>query len=144
MRVNFTKKQFKNLIYLCALGAQIIQNSEEEANNKEELDVLEYILSYDKDDAELDLSNTKNLEEVVSKIIGGSSTLEECIDNYNENTFWSILSAKMASRDIMDELDNCIEEGKNYAEYIEKRKKLQKRYFREFKRGNFENDNLPY
>lgn len=144
MRVNFTKKQFKNLIYLCALGAQIIQNSEEEIKNKEKIEVLEYILSYYKDDVELDLSNTKNLEDVVEKIIGSSSALEECIDNYNENTFWSILSAKMASRDIMDELDNCIEEGKNYAEYIDKRKKLQRRYLREFKRGNYENDNLPY
>lgn len=143
MKINFTNKQFKNLIYLCALGAQIIQNSGDDTS-KEELDILEYILSFNKDDAEFDISSMKDLEDIASKIIENSGTLEEYIDNYNENVFWSKLASKMASRDIMDELDNCIEQGKNYAEYIDKRKKLQKKYYKEFKRGNFENDNLPY
>lgn len=144
MRINFTKKQYSNLIYLCAIGTKVIQQSGLKVD-EELVQLLQYVFTSGRRDvnaqAYLDSNDTRKL---VDNIISESSEVEEYIDNYNENSFWRVLSSKLASRDIMNKIDNFIEEGKNYGEYIELRNKLEQKYFNEFKKGNFENDVLPY
>lgn len=155
MKINLTNKDFTRVLYLCSLGSYIIKNSELK-NSLDSEAILYQLLTSNPKLLKIDASLLKDTNELTETILDSITIPDNIsikdnlpvknnyIDAYNELCFWRLLANKLASRDIIEDMDKCLDQGKSYGEYIELRKKIEKDYLKEFKNAHYQNEVLPY
>jgi hypothetical protein len=108
MKINFTKKQFKDLIKMVYIGNWVInavRGGEGDKKRIEKYEILEnYVFSFAKD---FGLENLVEYDEKYKKFFPTDELWEgearELIDYYDEDIFWEELIHRMAERDFFRE-----------------------------------------
>jgi hypothetical protein len=141
MKINFTKKQYEDLVKLAYLGTWMINafRTDDTVEKYEELE--QYIFSFFKDfemekyimfDEELKMFfPTKEFEE--------NTDVEQYIDEYNNDIFWDELIYRLARRDLIREYgeENVID--MTLEELIEKEEPFIEKYDEEFAKNGIYN-----
>lgn len=140
MKINFTKKQYEDLVKLAYLGTWMINafRTDDTVEKYEELE--QYILSFFKDfgmekyivfDEELKrFFPTREFEE--------NTDVEQYIDEYNSDVFWDELIHRLARRDLIREYgeENVI--NMSLEQLIEKEQQFIEKYDEEFAKNGIE------
>mgnify|MGYP000943017511 CR=1 FL=1 len=107
MKINFTKKQFRLLLDIVYAADMVINGCRlPDEEIKKYKDIQQYIYSFSKDfgyDNLIEYSRkydmffeTKELDE---------SPINDLIDEYDNNMFWTLLASNLAERDIAKKLE---------------------------------------
>lgn len=141
MKINFTKKQYEDLVKLVYLGTWMVNahRTDDRVEKYEELE--QYILSFYKDfgmenfilfDEELKrFFPTKEFEE--------ETDVEQYIDEYNNDIFWEELIDRLARRDFIRAYgeENLLK--MTWEERFEKEQPFIDKYDEEFEKNGIEN-----
>lgn len=141
MKINFTKKQYQNLIKLVHLGTWMA-NAHRTDNIIEEFEELEqYILSYGRD---FGMEDQIEYDEGLKRFFLTAefledSHLEDLIDEYNDETFWEELIFRLSERDMINKYG--FESIKNMEpdEAFDKKLPFLNAYEEEFSENGLEN-----
>jgi hypothetical protein len=141
MKINFTKKQYEDLMKLVYLGAWMI-NSHRTDNIEERYEELEqYILSFSEEfgsenyvefDEELNrFFTTREFEE--------DAEIEHYKEEYDDNTFWDELIYRLARRDLIKTYGEAAVFTMTTDELLDKEQPFIDRYELEFERYGIDN-----
>jgi hypothetical protein len=141
MKINFTKKQYEDLMKLVYLGAWMI-NSHRTDNIEESYEELEqYILSFSEEfgtekyvefDEELNrFFTTREFEE--------DTEIEQYKEEYDDNTFWDELIYRLARRDLIKTYGEAAVFTMTTDELLDKEQPFIDRYEMEFERHGIDN-----
>ena len=103
MKINFTKKQYENLLKLVYLG-NWMANANRVDDKLQSLDELEgYIFSFAKEFGMEWWADTDNPKMTYpTRYFEEESGVKDCIDEYNEEGFWDELPDRLGERDFFD------------------------------------------
>jgi hypothetical protein len=141
MKINFTKKQYEDLMKLVYLGAWMI-NSHRTDNIEERYEELEqYILSFSEEfgtekyvEFDEDLRRfftTREFEE--------DTEIEQYKEEYDDNTFWDELIYRLARRDLIKTYGEAAVFTMTTDELLDKEQPFIDRYEMEFERYGIDN-----
>jgi hypothetical protein len=141
MKINFTKKQYEDLMKLVYLGAWMI-NSHRTDNIEERYEELDqYILSFSEEfgtekyvefDEELNrFFTTREFEE--------DTGIEQYKEEYDDNTFWDELIYRLARRDLIKTYGEAAVFTMTTDELLDKEQPFIDRYEMEFERYGIDN-----
>lgn len=103
MKIDFNKKQFKELLLLVSLGAYIKGGVEDQkGRHYDDNELTSYLLSHAE---EMGLGNL--VEKFKGKLIQSdelSDEVEKMMENYDEEEFWQNLITNLGKRDFMREV----------------------------------------
>ncbi|MFD2639129.1 hypothetical protein [Piscibacillus salipiscarius] len=131
MKINFTKKQYKQLLDLAFLG-EFFGNGTRMPDERDKAihDIYQYVLSF------ADRFQMDDLIEYEGKFDEYMPTrefeeqLEEYINKYDNDSFWEELPAKLAKRDI----DRSGETFENGDDYMRRLFEIEAKYEEEFEK----------
>lgn len=129
MKINFTKKQYKQLLDLVYLGewtANSTKNSDERNTNYE--DLFQYICSFAKNFGAEDLVPFDKALNAHFPTQEYETQLQPLIDENDHEVFWQELSSRLANRDLAKEGET----GSTQDEAMMKFFKVQGEYEQEF------------
>ena len=141
MKINFTKRQYEDLMKLVYLGAWMI-NSHRTDNIEDRYEELEqYILSFSEEfgaekyvefDEELNrFFTTREFEE--------ETEIEQYKEEYDDNTFWDELIYRLARRDLIKTYGEAAVFTMTTDELLDKEQPFIDRYELEFERYGIDN-----
>ena len=141
MKINFTKKQYEDLVKLIHLGTWMINAHRTDDIVEKYEDLEQYILSFYKDfgiekfiefDKELNkFFPTREFEE--------DTDVEQYIDEYNNDIFWEELIDRLARRDFIREYGEDKVLKMTWEERFEKEQPFIDKYDEEFEKNGIEN-----
>ena len=138
MKINFTKKQYRNLLELLYLGEWTGNSTkDEEERNLGYDEVYQHALSFAKD------FGCEDIIEYDEQLDGHMETLEyeekmqEQIAEYDTDALWTELAERLARREIEESDEQLSEEA-----YIMKLLELEEKYAAEFEKSGLEHFEL--
>ncbi|MGG0645272.1 hypothetical protein ABE021_15210 [Sporosarcina gallistercoris] len=136
MKINFTKKQYKQLLDLVYLGEWTANSSKDSDERYTEYDALfEYVCSFAKDFGVENLVPFDKGLDAHFPTQEYEQQLQPIIDDNDNEVFWQELSSRLAKRDL-------VKEGKTYATQDETMLKffeVQGEYEKEFEDNGLSN-----
>jgi len=141
MKINFTKKQYEDLMKLVYLGSWMI-NSHRTDNVEERYDELEqYILSFSE---EFGTENYVEFDEELNRFFTTrkfeeDTEIEQYKEEYDDNTFWDELIYRLARRDLIKTYGEAAVFTMTTDELLDKEQPFIDRYEMEFERHGIDN-----
>jgi len=141
MKINFTKKQYEDLMKLVYLGAWMI-NSHRTDNIEERYDELEqYVLSFSE---EFGMENYVEFDEELNRFFTTrefeeDTEIEQYKEEYDDNTFWDELIYRLARRDLIKTYGEVAVFTMTTDELLDKEQPFIDRYELEFERYGIDN-----
>lgn len=137
MKINFTKKQFENLLKLCYIGnwianAQRTGTKEDPMIEKYE-EIYEYVQSLAPEfglDEAVQFDKEMNRYFATSKFEEAADT-HGLIDEYDENSFWDDLIEYLTNRDFAKVYSEEEVKEMDSKEFFEKREPFEKKWSKE-------------
>lgn len=104
MKINFTNKQYGNLLKLVYLGNWVANATRIDDQDKQ-LDALEgYIFSFAKDFGLSEYADTDDPEMTYpTRQFEERSGVQELIEEYDDDTFWEELPERLGERDLLEQ-----------------------------------------
>ena len=130
MKIDFTSKQYRDLVQLLKFNIKILKEVES-TEYKEYISLIQYILSYQELSKVLEL---KAEEEVINDLEDDESLIL-LKESYDEIVFWKGLCRRMVAEKLFEECDDL--SLNNIEEYAEKRRNLEETLLKSFKSGEF-------
>lgn len=134
MEIKFTKEQYENLLKLAYLGNWMINAIRTDDKIEKYDDIAHYIYSFAKDvglekyiehDTELNqFFPTRQFEE--------DTDIQQYIDDYEAENFWSELIDRLARRDLIEEYGEDAVRKMSFEVILEKEQPFIEKYEREF------------
>ena len=107
MKIEFSKKELKDLVELLYIASMMVSFSEEEVPDKykDYQNIINKIYQTAVDNGLKDMVNKNedgNFEPSIA--VFEDQTLWKIMDNYDDNSFWELLIGRLARRDIMESM----------------------------------------
>lgn len=144
MKINFTNKQYRSLIDLIFLGEMMV-NGIRTTDRVEEYDELrEYIYSFAKQMGHEDLIKfDKKYNQHFETREYETGKVEEYIDDYDNEIFWTELPSRLAERDI-DRLQKLTGENLDSEDRLRKVWSREEVYQDEFEKNDLRNVEVEF
>ena len=141
MTIEFTKKQYENLIKLIYLGNWMINAFRIDEGVKKFEEVTDYIYSFAKD---FGLEKYIEYDEKFNKFyptreFEEDTDIEHYMDEYDAETFWDELVHNLATRDFIGKYGEDAIRKMDFKERIEKEEPFIGKYEKEFEKHGIEN-----
>jgi len=149
MKIEFTREEYKCLVDMLYI-AEWVQNahSVEDDPRAEPYEKLEQkIYSYAKDMGLEDLIEFDSEHEKYypTRKFEETGYHRECIDEYDNKTFWEDLISRLANRDLIRQMGGVENLSKlSFEERIQKTLTLEKKYSSEFEKRGLDGVNIVY
>ncbi|WP_423188357.1 hypothetical protein ACO1PF_07015 [Alkalibacterium sp. f15] len=100
MKINFTKKQYRSLIDLIHLGDMVVNGIRTDDTVEEYEELREYIYSFAKQMGQEDnIKYDKEYDRHFETREYESGKVQEYIEDYDDEIFWTELASRLATRD---------------------------------------------
>ena len=142
MKINFSKKQFENLIKLVYLGnwmINAIRVGDEKIKKYDEIE--QYIYSFAKDfglEKYIEFSKKYNKFFPARELEEGTD-VEQYREEYDNETFWEDLIDRLTRRDFIKKYGEGTVKKMSLEERIEKEYPFEEKYRNEFEKNGIEN-----
>jgi len=104
MKINFTKKQFENLLKLVYLGEWMANAHRTDDVIKKYQEIMFYIFSFAKDfgfEKYVDDENVGDGKFYPTRLFEEDTDINKIHDEYDDNTFWDEIIDRLAKRDFV-------------------------------------------
>lgn len=102
MKINFTNKQYRSLIDLIYLGDMMVNGIRSDDRVEEYEELREHIYSFAKKMGQEDIIEyDKKYDQHFETREYETGKVQEYIDEYDENVFWTELASRLAERDMV-------------------------------------------
>jgi hypothetical protein len=141
MKINFTKKQYEDLVKLVYLGTWMVNAHRTDDRVEKYEDLEQYLLSFYK---EFGMENFILFDEELkrffpTKEFEEETDVEQYIDEYNNDIFWEELIDRLARRDFIREYGEENVLKMTWEERFEKEQPFIDKYDEEFEKNGIEN-----
>lgn len=139
MKINFTKKQFRNLLDLIYAGNWLINaNKDKDEDEEEYKDLIQYIYSFaNKMDCEDLIEYDKEFKQYFETRELEDGPVREFIDEYDDDVFWLELSSRLAERDTRKNMSE--DQAPSHGEFISRVWAREEEYNDEFMDNGLDN-----
>ncbi|UTR12081.1 hypothetical protein MM300_07250 [Evansella sp. LMS18] len=136
MKINFTKKQYKQLIDLAYLGEWTANSSKTGSDRSEEFgEMLQYILSFAKEFGYDDIVTLDKRSGNYYLTGDYEESLHYLIQENDDDVFWSQLSSRFAEKELL----NSGEEFDNPDDRVRRFWEIEEKYEEEFDNNGIKN-----
>lgn len=138
MKIELTKNEYRLLLDYMYLGDWVINGhqSEDRRDTEEYEMLLQKLYSYarEMDCEELIHADRDSNKYVPTRFYEETSRVSEFIEEYDNDCFWDVLIARLAERDVYEQVEKAALQSMSGEEYMEHTAPIEEAYYREFRR----------
>jgi hypothetical protein len=142
MKINFTKKEFRNLLDLVYLGNWVMtaNDTEDDEEKSKYEEITQKIYSFAKEfGCEHLIEYDSEFEEYIETAEFEDSEVSEYLEEFEENNFWETLSMRLAERDFLKEIKPGEFNKIPLNEKIMKTQEHEQKWVEEFSKNGIDN-----
>lgn len=129
MKIDFTPKQYRQMLDLLYLGEWVANSAKDEENRIVEYDELyQHVLSFAKGFGCDDIITYDESFEANIETMEYENAMQSHIAKYDEDVFWTELAERLAKRDVLEKLGNEAPNEEVIGELFEIEEEYQKEF----------------
>jgi len=129
MKIDFTPKQYKQMLDLLYLGEWVANSARDEKERIVEYDELyQHVLSFAKEFGCDDIITYDESFDANFETMEYENEMQEHIAKYDEDVFWTELAERLAKRDVLEKLGDEAPNEEVIGELFEVEEKYQKEF----------------